>query len=446
VYLVGRAAEVAGDARTNLTILQNLGLDVVEVGDVPAWELHGTDVLGADVVVDALFGTGLRAPLEGLVQTIVDDLNSSSRPVVAIDLPSGLSADTHDVTGPSVDATLTVTLGAPKLPLVLPPGELRAGMMVVADIGIPEAVIDAVSGPWVDVLTRSAMREIVEPRSPESHKGDYGRLLIVAGSPGKTGAAALTALAALRSGAGLVTVAAPASSIAAIAAHGAEFMTLPLEEASDGTIAEAAIERLLAFDADVIAAGPGLGRSPSVSAVVHALVAQSGVPLVLDADALYVFAGEADRLVGREGLDIIVTPHTGEMARLVGRTSDEVQSRRLEMAREFAATHRVHVILKGHRTIVASPEGRTSINPTGNAGMATAGAGDVLTGMVAAWLGQLLDAEAATRLAVFLHGLAGDLAEADEGEVALIAGDILAHLGDAVLDLTARQRRPQPES
>jgi NAD(P)H-hydrate epimerase len=440
VYLVGRAEDVAGDARTNLAILRNLGLDIVEVGDVPGWELHGTDVLGADVIVDALFGTGLRAPLEGLVQTIVDDINSSTRPVVAIDLPSGLSADTPNVPGPSIDATLTVTLGAPKLPLVLPPGELRTGVMVVADIGIPDAVIDAVDGPRIDVLTRPAMRALIEPRSPDSHKGDFGRLLIVAGSPGKTGAAALAAMAALRSGAGLVTVAAPASSVAAIAAHGAEFMTLALDEAPDGTIAGRAVEQVLAFDADVIAAGPGLGRSPSVSAFVHVLAAQSGVPLVLDADALYAFAGEAGRLVGREGLDIVITPHAGEMARLVGRTSDEVQSRRLDTAREFAAAHQVHVILKGHRTIVASPDGRTSINPTGNAGMATAGAGDVLTGMVTAWLGQLLDADAATRLAVFLHGLAGDLAEADEGEVALMAGDILGHLGDAVLDLTARKR------
>jgi NAD(P)H-hydrate epimerase len=290
------------------------------------------------------------------------------------------------------------------------------------------------------------MRELIEPRSSESHKGDYGRLLIVAGSPGKTGAAALAALGALRSGAGVVTVAAPASAVAAIAAQGAEFMTLSLPEAPDGTVAESALDILLAFDADVLAVGPGLGRSSSVSAVVQGLVEQSGVPLVLDADALYAFAGEADRLVGREGLDLIITPHTGEMARLVGRPADDVQAQRLDVAREFAANHRVHVILKGHRTIVASPEGRTSINPTGNAGMATAGSGDVLTGVVAAWLGQLLDAEAATRLAVFVHGLAGDLAEADEGEVALIASDILGHLGDAVLDLTARKRRPTADS
>jgi NAD(P)H-hydrate epimerase len=441
VYLVGRADEVTGDARTNLDVLRNLGHDIVEVGDAPAWELHGTDVLGADLIVDALYGTGLRGPLEGLAQTVVDDVNSSTRPVVAIDLPSGLSADSPDVPGPAIDATMTVTLGAPKLPLVLPPGELRAGSLIVADIGIPEPVIGAVSGPWIDVLTRDAMRELIEPRSPESHKGDYGRILIVAGSPGKTGAAALAALAALRSGAGLVTVAAPASSTPAIAAQGAEFMTLPLAEASDGTVDGSAIDALLEFPADVIAIGPGLGRSPTATAVVQALVERTGVPLVLDADALYAFAGEGDRLLGREGLDLIVTPHAGEMARLVGRTAEDVQAHRLEVARAFAADHRVHVVLKGYRTIIASPEGRTSINPTGNAGMATAGSGDVLSGVVAAWLGQLLDAEAAARLAVFLHGLAGDLAEADEGEVALIAGDILAHLGDAVLDLTARRRQ-----
>jgi NAD(P)H-hydrate epimerase len=445
VYLVGRAEAVKGEARINLDVLRNLGHDVVEVGDAPAWELHGTDVLGADLVVDALFGTGLRGPLDGLVQTIVEDVNSSSRPVVSIDLPSGLSADTPELIGPSIDATLTVTLGAPKLPLVLPPGELRAGTLVVADIGIPEPVIAAVDGSWIDVLTRDEMRDLIEPRSPESHKGDYGRVLIVAGSPGKTGAAALAALAALRSGAGLVTVAAPASSVAAIAAHGAEFMTLALEEAPDGTIAVGALDAILNFDADLIAVGPGLGRSSSATALVQALVERSGVPLVVDADALFAFAGDADRLVGREGLDIIVTPHAGEMARLVGRPVDDVQGHRIEVAREFATSHRVHVILKGHRTIVAAPDGRTSINPTGNAGMATAGSGDVLTGVVAAWLGQLLDAEAATRLAVFVHGLAGDLAEADEGEVALIAGDILGHLGDAVLDLTAR-RAATPES
>jgi NAD(P)H-hydrate epimerase len=362
--------------------------------------------------------------------------------VVAVDLPSGLSADSTEAAGAAIDAALTVTLAAPKLPLVLPPGEALAGHMVVADIGIPQAVIQDLEGPWIEIATRDALRDLIEPRTPDSHKGDYGRILVVAGSPGKAGAASLAGLAALRSGAGLVTVACPRSTMPVIAALAPEYMTLPLDEGDDGTLSMTAIEPLLAFEADVIAVGPGLGQSDSVSAVVHALVEHSGVPLVLDADALNVFADDADRLVGRDGVDIIITPHPGEMARLTGLSTEQVQARRLDIARDFATKHRVHVVLKGHRTIVASPDGKASINLTGNPGMATAGAGDVLTGTIAAWLGQLLDTEPAVRLAVFLHGLAGDLAAADEGEVSIIASDILGHLGDAVLDLTARRRPP----
>jgi len=440
VYLVAQSAEVTGDARTNLHVLVALGVDVVEIADAAAWELHGTDVLGADLVVDALFGTGLRAPLSGLAETIVADLNASATPVVAVDLPSGLSADTPSVPGPAVDAMMTVTLGAPKVPLVLPPAEAFAGHLVIADIGIPERVIADLEGPSLDILTKEAMRVLVEPRAADSHKGDYGRVLIVSGSPGRTGAARLTASACLRSGAGLVTVAAPAAAASVIAAMGAEYMTLPLEAGPEGLLTEHVLDELLAFDADVIAIGPGLGRSRSVTALVQGLVLHAGVPLVLDADALNAFAGEADRLTGRDGVDIIITPHAGEMARLVGLSTDDVQANRLDVARDFAVSHRVHVVLKGHRTLVASPDGRTSINLTGNPGMATAGAGDVLTGMIAAWFGQLLDADAASRLAVYLHGLAGDLAEADEGEVSLIAGDIVSRIGDAVLELTARRK------
>jgi ADP-dependent NAD(P)H-hydrate dehydratase / NAD(P)H-hydrate epimerase len=442
VYLVGEAAGVSGDARTNLEVLTHLGLDVVEIADAAAWELHGADVLGADVIVDAIVGTGLNAPLGGLMETVVADVNSAGRPVVAIDLPSGLMADRPDVIGPAVQASLTVTLGAPKLPLVLPPGEALAGNLVIAEIGIPEAVIADVEGPWVELLTRASMRTLIEPRSEESHKGDYGRIVIVAGSRGKTGAAALAALAALRSGAGLVTVASPASCLPVIASLGAEYMTLALPEDEHGRVVAGAIDDVLASGADVIAVGPGLGRSAEVTAFVQALVERCGVPLVLDADALHAFRNAPDRLSGPDGVDLIITPHPGEMAGLTGLAIEEVQKHRLDVARDFATTHRVHVVLKGHRTIVATPEGRTFINVTGNAGMATGGTGDVLTGALAAWMGQLLDAEAAAKLAVFLHGLAGDLAEADEGEVALIATDVVDRLGEAVLDLTARRKKP----
>ncbi|HZP47962.1 MAG TPA: NAD(P)H-hydrate dehydratase [Vicinamibacterales bacterium] len=439
VFLLGRVAEVKGDARTNLEILGRLGITVVEVADSQAWELHFSEVSDCSLIVDAIFGTGLNAPVTGLIESVIADINTSAIPVVAIDLPSGLSADSHEPIGPAIEANLTVTLGAPKLPLVLPPAETKAGDIVIADIGIPSDVLDHVDGPRIELLTRGSMRELITPRAADSHKGDYGRVLIVSGSRGKTGAAHLAAVGALRSGAGLVTIATPASCLPIVAAMGAEYMTEPLDESSDG-IAIAEVERILEMARDVIAIGPGLGQAASTQDLVRQLVDRATAPLVIDADGLNAFAADPDRLAGREGRDVIITPHPGEMARLVGMSTDEVQASRLEIARNFAAAHHVYVVLKGHRTLVATPDAKVFINPTGNPGMATGGTGDVLTGMVAAWVAQLLDAEAACKLAVYLHGMAGDLAEADEGEVAMTSGDVAAHIGDAILELTARRR------
>ncbi len=442
VYLLGPGNGMKGASASNLSAARQLGIDVVEIVDAEAWELHSTDVVGSDVIVDAMFGTGFRGPIEGLCETVFADVNGSGKPVVAVDLPSGLSADSHLVPGPVIRATMTVTLAAPKIPLVLPPAELFAGNLIIAEIGIPQAVINDVAGPRLELLTKEAMRALVEPRASDSHKGDYGRVLIVAGSRGRTGAAHLAAMAALRSGAGLVTIATPGSCQPVVASLGTEYMTEWCEETSDATLAFEALDRILEFDADVIALGPGIGRHPSTAALVHALVERTGVPLVLDADALNAVFGEPDRLVGRDGVAIIINPHPGEMARLTGLSIEDVQAQRLDVARDFATTHKVHVVLKGHRTIVATPDGQAFVNLTGNPGMATGGTGDVLTGMIAAWFGQLLDAEAAAKLAVYLHGLAGDLAEADEGEVAMIATDIIERLGDAVLELVARKKRP----
>jgi NAD(P)H-hydrate epimerase len=394
-------------------------------------------VFAHDLIVDALFGTGLRGPLTGLAETLIADLNASGRPVVSVDLPSGLSADTPDIPGPAVDATLTVTLGAPKLPLVLPPAEALVGRLVVADIGIPTVVIDDLRGPRVELLTPAAMAPHVRERKVDAHKGDFGRVLIVAGSPGRTGAASLAGYAALRSGAGLVTVATPRSSAPIVAALGAEYMTLPLDEAPDGTVADAAVQAILSADADVIAIGPGLGRSTSVTRVVLEVVRRAAVPIVLDADAINAFAGRVDDLESH-GSAVVLTPHPGEMARLTGTSIEAIESQRLEAASSLATARRVHVVLKGHRTVVAAPDGRVAVNLTGNPGMATAGSGDVLTGMIAAWCGQLGDVDTAARLAVHLHGLAGDLAAARMSEVAMIAGDILDALGDAILQLTGR--------
>jgi NAD(P)H-hydrate epimerase len=440
VFLLGSVAEIRGDARTNLEILGRIGLTVVEITDAQEWELHSTEISECDVIVDAILGTGFRGRLSGLLETVVADVNSLSAPVVSIDLPTGVSADTQVLEGEAIDASMTVTLAAPKIPLVFPPADSHAGDLVIADIGIPHPVIDEVEGQYLELLTREQMRELVPVRAPESHKGDFGRVLVIAGSRGRTGAAHLAAMGALKSGAGLVTVATPHSCLPIVAAMAPEYMTEPLEETTSVTIDFAAVDRVLDMQTDVIALGPGLGQAPGTAAFVQALVERAGVPLVLDADALNAFVGDPERLVGRDGVDVIITPHPGEMARLLGVSVEEVQRDRLGTARDFAAAHRVHVVLKGNRTVIAAPDGRTFVNLTGNAGMATGGTGDLLTGMIAAWFAQLLDAEAASKLAVYLHGTAGDLAEADEGEVALTAGDLMTRLGDAVLELTARRR------
>jgi hydroxyethylthiazole kinase-like uncharacterized protein yjeF len=439
VFLLGRVADVRGDARTNLEILGRLGLTVIEVADGQAWELHFSELSDCNLIVDAIFGTGLNAPITGLIQTVVADVNASGIPVVSVDLPSGLSADSAEPIGDSIEAGVTVTIAAPKLPLVLPPAETRAGDVVIADIGIPSALLESLDGPRVALLTKPAMRDLINPRTADTHKGDYGRVLLVAGSPGKTGAANLAAQGALRSGAGLVTVATPVSCQAIVGAMAPEYMTEALPETDEGLDADA-VERVLELARDVVAVGPGLGQAPATRDFVIRLVDRATMPLVIDADGLNAFSAEPDRLAGREGRDVIITPHTGEMARLVGMSANEVQSSRLEIAQNFALAHHVYVVLKGHRTLIATPDGKIFINPTGNPGMATGGTGDVLTGMIAAWLAQLLDAEAACKLAVYLHGMAGDLAEADEGEVSMTAGDVAGHIGDAILELTARRK------
>jgi hydroxyethylthiazole kinase-like uncharacterized protein yjeF len=435
VFVLGSVAEIRGDARVNLDILGRLGLTVVEVSDEQAWELHFSEIAQCTLIVDALMGTGLVSALKGMLETVVADINTSGLPIVSIDLPTGLDASSPHVPGACVDASMTVTLAAPKLPLVLPPGEAQAGDVVVADIGVPSEVIDGLAGPNVELMTREDLLILLEPRATEAHKGDFGRVLLVAGSRGKAGAASLAAMGAMRSGAGLVTVATPASCQSAVAALAPEFMTDALMDGLDGQVLGRAIERVLQYERDVIACGPGLGRGAGSREFVRALVDQAETPLVLDADALTVLADEPGRLMGREERDIIITPHPGEMARLVGISADEVQANRIGVAADFATTHKVYVVLKGYRTVIATPDGHVFINPTGNPGMATGGTGDLLTGMIAAWLAQLLDAEAACRVAVYLHGAAGDLAAAQHGDVSLIASDLLTQIGPAIRQL-----------
>jgi NAD(P)H-hydrate epimerase len=438
VFVIGAVSEIRGDARINLDILGRLGVTVVEINDEQSWELHFSEISQCTLIVDAMFGTGLSAPLSGMMETVVADVNASDIPIVAIDLPSGLSADTPHLIGDCIDASMTVTIAVPKFPLVLPPGEAYAGDVVIADIGVPYEVVEGIDGPHIELLTPEQVREHVEPRAADSHKGDFGRVTIVAGSRGKTGAAHLAAMGALRSGAGLVTVATPETCLPIVASMAPEFMTEALSDDDNGMVVAGGVDRVLDLHQDVIACGPGLGRSPGVAEFVRGLLDRATVPLVLDADALTVLADEPGRITGSDERDVIVTPHPGEMARLIGASIEDVQTNRIEVATDFATTHHVHVVLKGHRTVIATPAGHVFINPTGNAGMATGGTGDVLTGMIAAWLAQLLDAEAACRLAVFLHGAAGDLAATAEGQASMTARDVLECLGGALGRLTGR--------
>ena len=444
VFVLAPLGEVRGDARTNLDILGRLGVTVVEVADEQSWELHFSEIAQCTLIVDAILGTGLKQAVSGMLETVIADVNAADIPIVAIDLPSGVSADTPHLVGDCITAALTVTLAAPKLPLVLPPAEVHAGDVVIADIGIPYDVIEGVDGRHIELLTPEQLRDLVEPRTADSHKGDFGRVGVVGGAIGKTGAAYLAAMGALRSGAGLVTIATPAPCVPILAAMAPAYMTLPLDEAG-GALTADGLARLLDMPLDVIACGPGLGTTAGVGDFVRGLLERAAVPLVLDADALNVLADDPGRLTGREDRDVIITPHPGEMARLTGTSIEEVQEHRLDVAADFATTHRVYVVLKGHRTVIATPGGRVFINPTGNPGMATGGTGDVLTGTIAAWLAQLLDAEAACRLGVFLHGVAGDLAEARHGQVAMMATDLLDHLGPALAGLMNRGKAEDGE-
>src|SRR5512132_1548375 len=244
VFLLGSVADVRGDARTNLEVLGRIGLTVVEITNAQEWELHFSEISRCDVLVDAIVGTGFHGRLSGLLETVVADVNGLGVPVVAIDVPTGLSADTHEVEGEAIEASMTVTLAAPKIPLVLPPADTRGGDLVIADIGIPLPILDEVEGPYIEILTRERMREIVPARAADSHKGDFGRVLVIAGSLGKTGAAHLSALGALRSGAGLVTIATPRSCVATLAAMMPEYMTEGLEETAGGAIDFGAVDRV----------------------------------------------------------------------------------------------------------------------------------------------------------------------------------------------------------
>jgi NAD(P)H-hydrate epimerase len=387
--------------------------------------------------VDALFGTGITGGLRGHFGEVVDAINAAGAAVVAVDLPSGLSADSGDVEGPTVDADLTVTFVAAKLCHVLPPAEDYCGEIYVVDIGIPEVGVAKIDDA-VLMLTDEHCADLLAPRASDTHKGTYGRVLVVAGAPGTTGAASLTAEGALRSGAGLVTVATPSSVYPVVASHLLEALVRPLPASAGGGIGLGAVPEILEMleSADVLAIGPGIGTDPETIEVVRQIIARCNLPTVVDADGLNALVGSLSLLSEQEN-PLVLTPHPGEMARLLDCSTGDVQTRRMESARELSAATGALVVLKGYRTVLAQPTGPPVLNPTGNPGMASGGSGDVLTGLIASFLAQSLPPEAAAGLGVFVHGAAGDVAAGEVGEISLIAGDVLAALPDVFLSLQA---------
>jgi NAD(P)H-hydrate epimerase len=384
--------------------------------------------LSVDLVIDAILGSGFRPPVTGLYAEAIQVMNSCPSPIVAVDIPSGWDADAQSAnhSGPVARADAVVTFTAPRPAHVFAP--LTRGPIVVAPIGSPEAAI--VSSLRVNVATAREIEPLFAPRKPDAHKGDFGHVLIIGGSLGKAGAAAMAGMAALRVGAGLSTVATPKSVLPIVGGFAPEIMTEHLAETDAGTISGRALDydRLeeLAAGKDVVAIGPGISRNSETVEFVRRAVDILNLPLVIDADGLNAFEGCATKLDGSQR-PLVLTPHPGEMARLTGLSTGEIQRDRVDVARKFAKEHSATVVLKGHRTIIAEPEGAVWINMTGNPGMATGGTGDVLTGMIAGLIAQYPSAvEAAVAAAVYLHGLAGDVARNVVGEQALVATDLLS--------------------
>ena len=410
-----------GDAAANARRAQESGLELSPLSSRSTWRSLASSLASSDVVVDALFGTGLSRALEGDAARAVVAINSAARSVAAADLPSGLSADSGQLLGRCVRADLTVAFAAAKRCHVLPPAREHCGHVVVREIGIPAEIL-ARQKTRLWISQAADVTAALPPRRPDSHKGDYGRLAILAGSRGKTGAAALAARGALRAGAGLVTVFCPASIELAVVAALPETMTRGLPDREGELVQEAAEVLADALsDFDAAAAGPGLGTSRGVRAVLRRLL-RTRLPLVFDADALNAFAGDPRAFARRA--PTILTPHPGEAGRLLGASTRQIQSDRLSAALELAKKSRAVVVLKGWGSLIATPGGRVTVNPTGSPLMATAGAGDVLTGAAGALLAGGLEPEKAAQAAAFLHGAAGELLERGLGDAGLLASEL----------------------
>lgn len=433
--------KIKGDARTNLDIIRQMDLKILEAPGTDEWTKCRPMVETCDYIIDALLGTGLNAPVRGFFAQVIEDVNSSGKPVMAIDIPSGLNADTGQVLGKAVNAVLTVTFGFPKMGQFLFPGAALVGRLANVQIGIPNAVAARVSGNS-HLIEPAHFTPFLRFERQDMHKGDRGHLLILSGSTGKTGAASLTALGALRAGAGLVTVGIPASLNPILENKLTEAMTFPLPETADGSLslkAENEIIRLMEGKT-AVALGPGLSTHEETTTLVKRIVDQCSLPIVIDADGLNALSGETG-LLGNRKANAVLTPHPGEMARLTGLKTEEVQSDRLGIATRFVEKHGCFLVLKGARTLIVEPNGQVYVNPTGNPALSTGGTGDVLTGLVGGFLARGWPMVKSAIGGVYLHGLAADLLAEDMGQSGILAGELLDVIPE-LMDSLARNEWP----
>lgn len=431
-FLLGEKSEVRGAARENLDKLKEYPREIKSENNLKNFK---DKILKADLLIDALLGTGVKGHIKGLASATITLLNKSQKPIISVDVPSGLDADTGKPLGVCVQARQTVTFGLPKLGLFLYPGRDIAGEVTIADIGIPAELLTD-EKLKIELLTRNKISLLFPERRGDLHKGDCGHILVLAGSTGLSGAAALSSLGAMRTGAGLVTLGIPESLNPIMEVKLTEVMTLPLPETAEGSLSLEAKKRILQMmrKVDTIAIGPGLSTNPETGKLLSDLLVAIEKPIILDADGLNLLNGDIS-LLKNVRAPLVITPHPGEAGRLIGKESPDVQSDRIGIARKIASQSGAVVALKGAATVIANPEGDVWINPTGNSGMASGGTGDVLTGMIASFIGQGFSEVDAARAAVYIHGKAGDIAAEKTGIYSLIATDIIDNLPIAMQEL-----------
>jgi len=434
VLLLSSFNKVMGDAKTNLIIIDKMGIEVIEITSANIDEMEKC-IRESDIIVDAILGTGLKGAVTGIKADVIDLINRYAKEVIAIDIPSGLNADTGRVENTCVKAHATITLALPKIGLMIFPGVNYVGKLFIESISIPQILLKG-KELKINLITKDIVKPLFPQRFPESHKGSFGKVLLLAGSVGMTGAAYLASEAAIKSGTGIVVLGIPKSLNPIMEIKLTEVMTLPLEETQNQTLDGKAEEKILKLlkDFSVLGIGPGISRQPNTQALILQLIEKSTIPLVLDADALYPLR-ENLKILEKAKVPIIITPHPGEMAGLINREVGFVLDNGIQVAKEVAHKYGIVVVLKGARTIIADSNGNVFINIGDNSGMATGGSGDILTGIISSLIAQGMKDIYAAVAGVHIHGLAGNLARKVHGEIGMSACDILMQLPRAFLQI-----------